>query len=104
MSIETVPETWPDTEEHVRKVAIAANLMMGGNSNAVCTCDLTPDATETVLTIPSVDQLFKFQLTALSESASRATGVWAEAGRGTVTIHHDATAETDRKFSVFYVR
>jgi hypothetical protein len=95
---EGVPQRWHDSDEHLRKLANAVRDIQVGKQNNVYDISLTPGATSTVVVNPRVCCLSVVLMTAQTQSASEAAGVWAEAGDGEVTFHHDASPDTDRTF------
>jgi hypothetical protein len=90
------------TIEHLYKVSLVVRGLMIGQANNVLEVTLAPGATSTVVSDPRIPISAKAFLTARSASAAAATGLWVEAGSGKVTLHHDATADTDRHFGLLF--
>lgn len=105
-STRPVPRRHEDEAEHRRKMALAIDQLLAGKSNNVLDITLTPNATETVVSRDRVCCDTRVSLTPKSASAAAAIGngtLWVEVTFGTITIHHDSTADTDRLFGATLV-
>lgn len=85
-------------EQDQMRQNIAIRQLAEGRSNAVGTVTLTAGATST--TVPAVNCApgSIVLLTAQTATAAAATGVYAVAGKGEFTVHHNSDAATDRTF------
>ena len=98
------PLSWADSKEHLRKLALAVQGLMRGQSNNLETVTLTPEETTTELLVDGVTANTAALLSPRSASAAAAIGsVWTECTSGVVVIHHDADPATDRNFSITLV-
>lgn len=95
---EGVPQRWHDPEEHLRKLGNAVRDIQVGKQNNVYDVSLSPGTTSTTIQNPRVCCLSVVLMTAQTQGAADASGVWAEVGDGEITFHHDASADTDRTF------
>jgi hypothetical protein len=101
----TAPESWTNLAEHLRKIARAANLALGGKLNAVTQVTLTPNATTTTVTDSRIgaNTFFGFQpLTA--DAAGAAAGLYVSSqANGTATLSHANASSVDRTFRVLLI-
>ena len=102
----TVTEFWEGSDpEHRRRLAVAINQLQKGISNNHFTVILEANETDTEVRHPPVRPGGTVQLTPASASAatSMATGaIWLETQTEKAIIHHDSTADTDRKFFISF--
>jgi len=99
------PESWADTEEHLRKLAISVRGAMNGRTNNTQLVTLTADATSTAVEVDGVTDQTIAQLVPRTASAAVALAagvVYQTSDTGTITIHHDSNAATDRTFGLTY--
>jgi hypothetical protein len=106
--LSSVPESWPNEDEHRRKIAIAVNELL--RSQAVEAEDfetvtrlenvtLTASATSTTVSHASISSSSAISLVPATASAAAAlASIWIEYAAGAATLHHDASAATDRRF------
>lgn len=99
MTIPRVQTQLADPKEHLRSVSAAVNRLLAGEYNASGTLTLHADETETIVTTAMATLGARVVLFPASQSASDATGVWAESADGSFTVHHDANSATDRAFA-----
>jgi hypothetical protein len=90
-------------DEHLRILAQTINGTLRGRQNNTVTVTLNAGETTTEI----IDNRFSPDtiptLTPQTASAASASGVYAVATTGKITIHHDASAATDRRFGLIYV-
>jgi len=100
----TVPELdYGVPAEHLRRVAQAINGLLDGQGNNHFTITLDANSLTTQVLYVPVNINTAVQLTPASATAATAVGagvVWYDVTSGVITIHHDSTADTDRKFAV----
>lgn len=80
------------------RLANAIRQLAEGRSNAVGTFTLAPSSTTTTVKATNCAPASVVLLTAQTASAAAATGVYAVAGKGEFTVHHNSSAATDRTF------
>jgi len=106
-SFPLVPEFWDDDrrDEILRLTAQAVNGAIQGETNNLLTVTLSAGATSTEVPDPRIDvqKMGFLQPTSATAAAAMAAGaVWLEAKKGSFTVHHDNTADTDRTFAVLF--
>jgi hypothetical protein len=101
VTVRTVPERWEKEEEHRRKIAQAVNDLQRGRTNNVFTATLTANATMTTVSVSFARVGDAAVLTPQSSSAAAsAANVYTVVTNGTIEVHHDASAATDRTFGI----
>jgi len=91
-------------EEHSRILAAGINDLFKGRGNNTTAVTLTADSTTTVLTHKRYNADTVAIFMPKSASAALVLGkLYVVAATGTLTIHHDSTPDTDRKFGIAYV-
>lgn len=97
---DAVPTRSPNTPDHLFKLAVAINQILNGGINSVGTLTLTAGATSTAVTdaragANSVPLLIPASATA----AAAVTSVYVSArAKGSFTISHNSTADTNRTY------
>lgn len=102
----SVPETWGDVGEHLRKIAQGVNSALSGETNNHYTVTLEADATQTELSAPRARPGVVPVLQPLSAAAAAAMAsgtVYATAEQGKVLIHHGSDPSSERVFGVVIV-
>lgn len=100
----TPPKFFADVEELIRKVVLqVVTDLLRGKTNNTFVVTLTPSVTTTTLTteLSTVDS--EVLLTPKSATAATAIGagvIWTEPLNGSVVVHHDSDAATDRTFGL----
>jgi hypothetical protein len=101
---QTVPTAWTDSVEHRRKIADVANGLLQGNSNNHYEVTLRTVETTTELASEIIGSQTFAYLAALTPGAAAALPlIWQEVQVGKVILHHDASADADRRFGVLLV-
>ena len=97
----TLPLNWEDRDEMLLLVAQAVNGMMKGETNNNFDVTLTASATQTTVSEAAVTIGVVPYFTPRSASAAAAlANLWTESKPGSLIIHHDSSADTDRTFTV----
>ena len=95
-----------DEAEHRRRLSVAVNQILKGVSNNHFSVTLEANETTTEVMHPPVRTGAGVTLTPGSASAATsfaAGGIWVETENGKAIIHHDSSAETDRKFFLAFL-
>lgn len=96
-----VPESWPDATEQLRKVTLALNGVLRGQTNTTTLVTLTPNATETIFESNRIIAESVLIFSPRSASAAAALpSIWIEATLGQATIHHASSPATDQNFGL----
>jgi len=100
----TVPKFWADSAEHMRKLVIAVNGLLRGESNNTSEVTLTAGATSTVISDSRITADTLVLLIPKSATAAAAMNkVFMAAAAGAITLTHDATGDLDRTFGLILV-
>jgi hypothetical protein len=98
----SVPDSLPNQKEHLRQIAVRLNDVSAGKVNATIDQTLRNGQTTTTLTDPRIyatSILWASPLTA--NAAAIAASVWFSAQiKGSATINHSSTGNTDQKFRI----
>ena len=99
-----LPLFFDSPEEFLRKIATTVNDLIDGEGNNVDSVTLTPNSTTTVVSLARFNADTVANLTPKTQSAAAALGaLYVVATTGTLTLHHDSTADTDRTFGLLYI-
>jgi hypothetical protein len=92
-------------ERDLRKVVALANRLLAGKLNAVTTVTLTASATTTTLQDSRIGGGSYIGLSPTTANAAAAmTKVYVSAkAKGSATLTHDSTTDTDRTFDVLII-
>ena len=85
-------------EKDLYAIVSTTNELVDGRSNNVGHVTLTPGASSTAVTFPTVSASSLITLTARSASASTAVWFISSVLNGSFVISHDVSAATDRYF------
>lgn len=93
----------PDNE-HTRKVSLIVRELLEGKSNNYATVTLEANATFTELNRERISYNTIVLASPKTANAAAIQGsLWFETTNGTVTIHHESSANTDLTFGVVFV-
>lgn len=98
----SVPDFLPNQKEHLRQIAVRLNDVTQGKINSTIDVTLRNGQTTTTLTDPRIyatSVLWASPLTA--NAAAIQASVWYSAQiKGSATINHSSTANTDQNFRI----
>jgi hypothetical protein len=104
---QTVPETFPNMPDWMRRVAQCLNGVLLGRTNNVFTVTLTPSETTTTFSHDRITEETVAILVPLTATAAAniggTTGIYQVPSAGQIIFNHQSTPQTDKTYRLVLI-